>query len=49
VEGDFHFQLFLFDPAVFLGIVLVDELDGKDGVIAVVGSGFLDAETRSIM
>jgi hypothetical protein len=43
MKGCLHGELFGLDPAIFLGIVLVDKLDGKDRIIGVERRGFLDA------
>lgn len=43
VQSGFHLNLLWLDPAISLGIVLVDELDSEDRIVLVQGSGFLDA------
>ena len=47
MKGCLHGELFGLDPAIFLGIVLVDELDGEDRIIGVEWRGFLDARFLS--
>jgi hypothetical protein len=47
MKGCLHGELFGLDPAIFLGIVLVDELDGEDRIIGVERCGFLDARFLS--
>lgn len=43
VQGDFHLQLFLLDPAIFLSEKFVDEFDGKDRGFGVFWGCLLDA------
>jgi len=43
MKGRLHGELFGLDPAIFLGIVLVDELDGEDWIIGMERRCFLDA------
>lgn len=43
MKGCLHGELFGLDPAILLGIVLVDELDGEDRIIGMERRGFLDA------
>lgn len=42
VESRLHRDLFGFDSAIFLSVVLVDELDSKDRVIGVERCGLFD-------
>ena len=44
VKGCLHLELLRLDPAIPLGIVLVDELDSKDWVIGVDRRCLLDAK-----
>ena len=45
VQWYLHLQLFLLDSAIFLGVVLVYKLDGKDWIIGIQGRSFFDAES----
>jgi hypothetical protein len=47
MKGRLHGELFGLDPAIFLGIVLVDKLDGENRIIGVERRGFLDARFLS--
>jgi hypothetical protein len=47
MKGCLHGELFGLDPAIFLGIVLVDKLDGEDRIIGMERRCFLDARLLS--
>ena len=43
VKRCLHGKLLSLDAAIFLSIVLIDELDGEDGFVGVQWCSFLDA------